>query len=154
MNPTDKADRLWHCAHDAYARGTPPGAVQCPRPGARDANSLADGRAPAQGVECVGAAGLAAGCQGRLQPGPPLNQISVADVVAALEGPILLTECTERPLACSMEEHCAFAPTGIRSTGRFSALSSVTLADMARPLQRDNWLKQLLDGIHRTVIVL
>jgi FeS assembly SUF system regulator len=64
------------------------------------------------------------------------RDISVADIVAALEGPIALTQCSVHD-GCSIEHHC-----GVRSNWRVindairTALGSVTLADMTAPLQR------------------
>lgn len=62
------------------------------------------------------------------------GDITVADVVAALEGPIALTECAGAKSCCSIESHC-----GIRGNWRLinaaleTALRSVTFAQMAAP---------------------
>jgi FeS assembly SUF system regulator len=62
--------------------------------------------------------------------------ITVADVVAALEGPIALTQCAVHNGGCSIEPHC-----GVRGNWRLintairQALESVTLAQMAAPLR-------------------
>lgn len=64
------------------------------------------------------------------------QDISVADIVSALEGPIALTQCSVHD-GCSIEHHC-----GVRSNWRVindavrTALSSVTLAQMTAPLPR------------------
>ena len=94
------------------------------------------------------------GAKGGYSLARPSDQITVADVVAALEGPISLTECTERPMACIHEMHCPVRFNWhLINDAIHGALSSVTLADMARPLHRDAWLKQLSEGIHRKVPV-
>ena len=62
------------------------------------------------------------------------EQISVADIVAAIEGPIALTECAVHEGCCTIESHC-----GARSNWRLinnainAALQSVSLAQMAAP---------------------
>lgn len=62
------------------------------------------------------------------------SAITVADVIAALEGPIALTECAGAKSCCSIESHC-----GIRGNWRLintaleTALRSVTFAQMAAP---------------------
>lgn len=67
---------------------------------------------------------------------PPL-QITVADVVSALEGPIALIQCAVHEGGCSIESHC-----GVRGNWRLintairQALESVTLAQMAEPMRR------------------
>jgi len=64
------------------------------------------------------------------------EQITVADVVSALEGPIALTQCAIHDGGCTIEPHC-----GVRGNWRLintairQALESVTLAQMAEPLR-------------------
>lgn len=63
------------------------------------------------------------------------EQMSIADIVRALEGPIALTGCSIHGGGCLIESHC-----GARSNWRLiseairEALESVTLAQMARPV--------------------
>jgi FeS assembly SUF system regulator len=65
------------------------------------------------------------------------DAITVADVIAAIDGPIGLTECSVHKGDCAVEATC-----GVRGNWRLlntaihQALKSVTLADMARPLRR------------------
>lgn len=60
-------------------------------------------------------------------------EISVADVVEAVEGPLAVTECAGRHSCCAIENHC-----GVRTNWRLintaieSALQSVSLAQMVR----------------------
>ena len=62
------------------------------------------------------------------------GEISVADIVAAIEGPFGMTECSAHQGQCGYESHC-----GVRSNWRRislaieTALKSVSLADMAMP---------------------
>jgi FeS assembly SUF system regulator len=62
------------------------------------------------------------------------EEVTVADVVSALEGPIGVTECTAHAGSCGLERICV-----VRSNWRtinravIEALRKVTLAEMARP---------------------
>ncbi len=64
------------------------------------------------------------------------DQISVADVLVAIEGPFAMTECGMHPGQCSHETHCQ-----VRGNWRKigfaieTALRAVTLADMVAPAQ-------------------
>jgi Rrf2 family protein len=63
--------------------------------------------------------------------------ITVADVIAAIDGPIGLTECSVHKGDCAVESYC-----GVRGNWRLintaihQALKSVTLEDMALPARR------------------
>lgn len=63
------------------------------------------------------------------------EEVTVADMVGALEGPIALTQCSAHQEHCGLERHCI-----VRSNWRkinsvvLDALHGITLADMARPL--------------------
>jgi len=67
------------------------------------------------------------------------EEISVADLIAALEGPIAMTECIEEahighPGDCSREDFCAVRANWQRINGAVrQALESISLADMTRP---------------------
>ena len=64
-------------------------------------------------------------------------QITVADVIASIDGPLALTECSVHKGDCAVESYC-----GVRSNWRLintairSALASVTLEQMTKPLHR------------------
>lgn len=65
----------------------------------------------------------------------PAAEISVADIIAAIEGPIALTECSqETPISCEIESACP-----VRSNWQLinravrSSLEKLTLAEMQRP---------------------
>ena len=68
------------------------------------------------------------------------REISVADVVAAMEGPFGMTECSAHAGACGHEPHCSVRGNWRRISDAIeSALRGVTLADMlepARPARR------------------
>jgi FeS assembly SUF system regulator len=63
--------------------------------------------------------------------------ISVADIVTAMEGPIALTECsTDITGMCDLERSCPTkANQRIISQVMRGALEKVTLSDLARPMQ-------------------
>ena len=62
--------------------------------------------------------------------------VSVADIIAALEGPIALTECSDEVSStCEQEGVCPTQANWMKiSRVVHDALSRLTLADMARPL--------------------
>jgi FeS assembly SUF system regulator len=74
------------------------------------------------------------GAHGGYKLARPAADITVADVIAAIDGPFALTECSVHKGDCAVESTC-----GVRgnwrliSTAIHQALKSVTLADMARP---------------------
>ena len=63
------------------------------------------------------------------------DRISVADVVAALEGPFSITECIEHPGDCRQESTCGVRGNwAVINTVVQEALSRVSLVAMTRPL--------------------
>ncbi len=64
---------------------------------------------------------------------PPVD-ISVADILAAVDGSSGLTECTHHRGDCELEPVCAISTNWrIISHAVFSALESVSLADLMQP---------------------
>ena len=62
------------------------------------------------------------------------DQISVADVVTALEGPLSITECIEHPGDCRQEPTCGVRGNwAVINTVVQEALSRVSLVAMTRP---------------------
>lgn len=67
----------------------------------------------------------------------PPEQIRMTDIIAALEGPIGLTQCAHEPGACGIEHLC-----GVRGHWQVinraikKALDSVTLAEMVAPVRQ------------------
>ena len=65
------------------------------------------------------------------------EQISLADILIAMEGPIGMTECSAHIGACGHEDHC-----GVRGNWRRvsdvieAALRNVSLADMRQPARK------------------
>ncbi|MGQ0587450.1 MAG: SUF system Fe-S cluster assembly regulator [Gammaproteobacteria bacterium] len=77
------------------------------------------------------------GAHGGYKLARPAAAITVADVIAAIDGPIGLTQCSVHKGDCAVESTC-----GVRGNWRLinaaihQALKSVTLADMAVPARR------------------
>jgi FeS assembly SUF system regulator len=76
------------------------------------------------------------GAKGGFSLARPADEITVADVIGALEGPIALTECSTHGVdRCGIESLCPVI-TNWRRINRavLEALRGITLADMASPL--------------------
>jgi FeS assembly SUF system regulator len=73
---------------------------------------------------------------GYLLPRPP-GRITLAEVIAAVDGPIGITECSTQPGLCIQETVCAVRANW-QKVNRviYEALQQVTLADMAGPTLR------------------
>jgi len=75
------------------------------------------------------------GVKGGFSLSRPPADISVAEIVTALEGPIAVTECSERNGSCRLEPTCI-----VRSNWRrinrvvLEALEGITLDEMTHPL--------------------
>lgn len=68
------------------------------------------------------------------------RHISVSEIIAALEGPIALTECTLGPGHCDQESVCGMRSPWQRINQAIGdALGRLTLAELARPLPED-WI--------------
>jgi FeS assembly SUF system regulator len=68
----------------------------------------------------------------RVERGP--RDVSVAEVIAAIEGPIAMTECSVEPGLCSQEDSCGLRGNWQRiSQAVAQALQAVTLAEMSAP---------------------
>ncbi|MCH2187354.1 SUF system Fe-S cluster assembly regulator [Myxococcota bacterium] len=61
-------------------------------------------------------------------------ELSVADMITALDGPLALTQCNLGPDRCDLENHCAVkSPWLVINHVVHNALASVTLADLTNP---------------------
>jgi FeS assembly SUF system regulator len=64
-------------------------------------------------------------------------QITIAEIVTAMEGPIGMTECSAQAGLCGHEPHCGVRVNWQRISQAIAmALESVTLADMLKPPPR------------------
>jgi len=75
------------------------------------------------------------GVRGGFRLAKPPEKVSVADIIAALEGPIGITECTAHPGQCGVEPLCPVRTNwGRINRAVLEALHGISLAEMARPL--------------------
>lgn len=62
------------------------------------------------------------------------ENISMTDIIAALEGPLALTECGQSESSCSMEQHCDVRSHWLLINRAIrGALDQVTLAQLTTP---------------------
>ena len=75
------------------------------------------------------------GANGGYRVSRPARDISVAEVIAAIEGPIAMTECSVEPGLCTVEDSCNLRSNWQRiSVAVTRALEEVSLAEMSAPL--------------------
>ena len=61
------------------------------------------------------------------------SEITLADIVEAVEGPIAMTVCSEGRTDCALDAHCRVKPhMGIVGTAVRGALGAVSLTELAR----------------------
>ena len=67
----------------------------------------------------------------------PAHDITIADIIDAVEGPIGLTECSTDPSGiCELEGNCPLEANWVRiNVAIRRALQDITLEDMAKPLE-------------------
>jgi len=68
----------------------------------------------------------------------PAEEISLAQIISVIEGPIALTECSVKKNLCQVESHCVIRP-GWQSVNRaiYNSLSQVTLDSMLETSQEN-----------------
>lgn len=77
------------------------------------------------------------GASGGYRVDRPARDISVAEVIAAIEGPIAMTECSVEEGLCSQEDNCGLRGNWQRiSLAVREALQEVSLAEMSAPVGR------------------
>ena len=76
------------------------------------------------------------GVNGGYSLAQPPEQISIADVISALDGPIALTECqAHAPLTCCIQGNCSSRQKWNRINHLIQqTLADISLAEMAQPL--------------------
>lgn len=95
------------------------------------------------------------GVKGGYSLARPPRQIAVAEIIAALEGPIGMTECSAGvPGLCDLEPHCPISTNWrVISNAVRDALEKVTVADLIVPVPvavKNNELTTLTLGSGRT----
>lgn len=74
------------------------------------------------------------GAKGGYRLARPAAQISIAEVVDALEGPVALTECISSEGHCEQEDHCNVrANFQLINAAILDALERVSVAEMIKP---------------------
>ena len=64
----------------------------------------------------------------------PANEISLADIVEAVEGPIAMSACSDGKFDCALDAHCRVKPhMGIVGHAVRGALGAVSLTELASP---------------------
>lgn len=64
----------------------------------------------------------------------PAEEISAADIVEAIEGPVAVTMCSHEAGLCDLESYCTVASNWQRINQDIrDALAGISLADLARP---------------------
>jgi FeS assembly SUF system regulator len=77
------------------------------------------------------------GASGGYRVSRPAAGISVAEVIAAIEGPIAMTQCSVEPGLCHQEDNCNLRSNWQRiSLAVAHALAEVSLAEMSGPLRK------------------
>ena len=67
----------------------------------------------------------------------PARDISVGKIIAAIEGPIAMTECSVEAGLCSQEAFCSVRSNWRRISAAVArAMEGVTLAEMSRPISK------------------
>jgi FeS assembly SUF system regulator len=88
-------------------------------------------------LKALSQAGLltsARGAQGGYSLARSADDVSVAEIIIALEGPIAITECVSDEHQCDQESHCEIQTNwGRINNAVFTALDEVKLADMLTP---------------------
>lgn len=83
------------------------------------------------------------GAKGGYSLARPADEITLIDLVRAIEGPVAITECIETPGECRHEDNCPVQVNWLNINRLIrEALKGITLLDMTRP----NQLHQLSDG--------
>ncbi len=73
------------------------------------------------------------GASGGFALAKPATEISLADIVEAVEGPIAMTVCSEGRTDCALDAHCRVKPhMGIVGSAVRGALGAVSLTELAR----------------------
>lgn len=77
------------------------------------------------------------GAKGGYMLARPAGEVSIADVIDAMEGPIGVTECSAIPGMCAQERSCSIRANWQRINRVIrDALDQMTLSDLAQPTFR------------------
>ena len=84
------------------------------------------------------------GANGGYRVTRPASRISVAEIIAAIEGPIAMTECSVEVGLCHQEDSCHLRSNWQRiSVAVARALEDVSLAEMSEPLRKTSGMLRI-----------
>jgi FeS assembly SUF system regulator len=84
------------------------------------------------------------GANGGYRVTRPASRISVAEIIAAIEGPIAMTECSVEVGLCHQEDSCHLRSNWQRISMAVSrALEEVSLAEMSEPLRKTSGMLRI-----------
>ncbi|GBU09393.1 Rrf2 family transcriptional regulator [Gammaproteobacteria bacterium] len=87
------------------------------------------------------------GANGGYKLSKPASQINVADIVAAIEGPVSINNCTGIGHNCERSDDCTLAPHWVQINQIiFQALSNVYLSDLILPPKASKLASKLKTG--------
>jgi len=93
-------------------------------------------------LKLLGKAGLLIsqrGTRGGYSLALPPEEITIAAVIRALEGPIAVTECTDTNRDCSLEKRCPVRTNWhLINQAIQSAMGKITLAEMTQPMNQSH----------------
>jgi FeS assembly SUF system regulator len=90
------------------------------------------------------------GAKGGYRLSRPAGEISIAQIIDAVEGPIAMTECSAIAGLCSQEGACSIRGNWQRvNQVILRALDQITLADMTRPAFQPVYLERQKSGARR-----
>lgn len=85
------------------------------------------------------------GAMGGYRVARDVGDINVAQIIAAIEGPIAMTECSVEEGLCSVEHNCSMRSNWQRiSVAVSKALQRVSLAEMTTPMRLDAGVLQIV----------
>jgi FeS assembly SUF system regulator len=88
------------------------------------------------------------GVNGGYQLAKAPAEISVAEIIRALEGPIGLTECSSSPGQCHQETVCSIRPNWQTiNRAMLAALEEITLAEMVQPAVAERHFEVTLTSV-------
>lgn len=74
------------------------------------------------------------GAHGGYKLARPATEITVGEIITAIDGPIAVTECVDEDSGCTLEGQCGVRANWQRINDAVqTALHGISLADMARP---------------------
>jgi FeS assembly SUF system regulator len=87
------------------------------------------------------------GAEGGYYLAKPAENITIADIICAMEGEIALTVCCEQSGRCSIDSLCTMRENWIKINRMIhSFLAGLTILDMSIPISSAGFLQRLVHG--------